>query len=253
MVRRLVIASLALLAIPFVASAQPISGLYVGGEVGPNFAGSLLASGNETKIYADPGILGLADLGWGFGNGLRVEIEGSGRSNAVNRITTQRIDGRMLPLAGAGGSIDNFALMTNLLYDLDLRRFGTALRPYVGVGFGYDWMDFAGVGGTGAGRFTLPQNNTFVGPDHVSFDSVGGAFAYQAIVGVAYPIRLLPWLEATVEYRYFGTANITVPVQRVALGNFSFNGATPSSRILNSFSNQDQSIMLGLRFRFDRP
>jgi hypothetical protein len=41
--------------LPAIAVAQPIQGLYIGAEVGANFAGTLSASQQTTKVYTDPG------------------------------------------------------------------------------------------------------------------------------------------------------------------------------------------------------
>jgi OmpA-OmpF porin, OOP family len=72
MLRKLLLGSFFLL--PAIAVAQPLQGLYIGAGVGANFAGSMLSSQETTKVYTDPGPVGIAAIGWGFGNGLRAEI-----------------------------------------------------------------------------------------------------------------------------------------------------------------------------------
>jgi hypothetical protein len=64
MFRNLALAGVLLL--PAVAVAQPIQGLYIGGDVGANFAGAPQSSQATTKIYTDAGPVGIAALGWGF-------------------------------------------------------------------------------------------------------------------------------------------------------------------------------------------
>ncbi len=83
------------LAMPFAASAQPVTGLYVGAGVGLNITtqekvknlsfptlaplgGGLSTSGN---FNGSTGFAGVVSVGWGFGNGLRAEIEGNYRNN----------------------------------------------------------------------------------------------------------------------------------------------------------------------------
>ena len=97
-----------ILATPVVASAQvPVTGLYVGAGVGVNitqqenikragvpttFFGSttgapIFGNGNG-QVKGSTGFAGLASVGWGFGNGLRAEVEGSYRNNKNNGFTT---------------------------------------------------------------------------------------------------------------------------------------------------------------------
>jgi hypothetical protein len=77
-------------------------------------------------------------------------------------------------------------------------------------------------------------SNTFSGPDLVHFGT-GAAFAYQAIVGAAYPIREVPGLKLTAEYRFPGAARADVPVSRFATGGILINGAVPVSHTRNGF------------------
>jgi hypothetical protein len=80
---------LALLA-PTAAAAQSLQGFYIGAAGGPNFAGSPESSDGHVQFNTDVGGLGLASLGWAFGNGFRVELEGSYRSNGISSIDTLR-------------------------------------------------------------------------------------------------------------------------------------------------------------------
>src|SRR4051812_2632342 len=77
------------LALPVAAQAQPVSGLYVGAGAGLNFHQD--AKGNNGRIrFDDVGGVGLASIGWGFGNGLRAEVEGNYRQNSVDRLSLNR-------------------------------------------------------------------------------------------------------------------------------------------------------------------
>jgi hypothetical protein len=78
----------------------------------------------------------------------------------------------------------------------------------------------------------------------------GGAFAYQAIAGVAYPMRRMPGVRLTAEYRFFGTARADVPVSRVVTGGILVNGAVPEASTHNGFMAADNILMLGLRYNF---
>jgi OmpA-OmpF porin, OOP family len=241
------------LLLPAMAVAQPIQGLYIGGNVGANFAGTLQSSQGTTKIYTDPGPVGIAALGWGFGNGLRAEIEGSYRSNSVDGISTLRTNGRTAPLSDVSGSVRTYAAMANIAYDIPVQPFGWPVQPYVGAGAGFAWLDTSNAGGNGIATFHLPGNNTFgPGPDRVSLGSAG-AFAYQAMAGVALPISALPGLQATLEYRFFGTARVDAPVNRVTTTGDEINGVLPSSSTHNGFEVLDHAVLIGLRYSFGAP
>jgi OmpA-OmpF porin, OOP family len=236
--------------LPAIAVAQPIQGLYIGVEVGANFAGTLSASQQTTKVYTDPGPLGLVALGWGFGNGLRTEIEGSYRSNSVSDVSTLRAGGATLPLTNVTGNVQTYAVMANIAYDIPLHPFGLPLQPYVGAGVGYAWLNMEDVRGNGVTTFRLQNGNTFgPGPDLVSLGTAG-AFAYQAMAGMSLPISALPGLQATLEYRFFGTARADVPVTRVTTTGDVVNGVLPSSSTHNGFEVVDHALLIGLRYSF---
>jgi hypothetical protein len=250
MLRTVLLACMLLL--PAVAAAQSVQGFYIGGEGGANFAGSLKSAGGSfgtTKVYTSTGPLGLVDLGWGFGNGLRAEIEGSYRSNGIDNISTLRVNGGLLPLANVNGSLATYAAMANVDYDLPFHGFGLPLQPYIGAGLGYARLRFTDPSGDGFGTFLLPENNRFTAPDIVSLGSAG-AFAYQAIAGVSMPLRIVPGLAATLEYRFFGTARADVPINRVANTTDLVNGAIPSNEARNGFEVHDNAVLIGVRYRF---
>src|SRR6478752_3145723 len=83
------------LATPIAASAQPVTGLYVGGGVGMNFTQQTNINGTSLGIPAlvggfastngnitgSMGFAGVLSVVWGFGNGLRGELEGNYRRN----------------------------------------------------------------------------------------------------------------------------------------------------------------------------
>jgi opacity protein-like surface antigen len=192
----------------------------------------------------------MASVGWAFGNGLRVEIEVSDRADGIDNVSTLRANGLTVPLTNAGGDANTSAVMANVAYDIPVGSLGLPVQPYVGAGMGYAWLDLGNVHGNGLGRFSVSGNNTVTAPDLVSFGS-GGAFAYQAFAGVSLPIAVLPGLEATLEYRFFGTARADIPVNRVgtAAGDF-VNGVTPSSSTRNGFVLHDSSVLVGLRYSF---
>ena len=80
--------SATLLALPVAASAQPITGLYIGGDAGVNVMTGQDATfarspfGGKSKLDTHFGPAGGMSLGYGFGNGLRAEIEGDVMQNS---------------------------------------------------------------------------------------------------------------------------------------------------------------------------
>src|ERR1700680_4371695 len=80
-----------ILALPLAAKAQPISGLYVGGGGGVNIMLDENAQFNGRGLVSNTGHLNThvgpaADLsiGYGLGNGLRLELEGDYRYNGFS-------------------------------------------------------------------------------------------------------------------------------------------------------------------------
>src|SRR3954469_17245047 len=102
MVRRILLSATAIaLSLPAAAWSQtpstPVTGLYVGAGVGwnylqseqlKNFAtqGAVFGgvSVNNKSVNFGSGFASVLSLGWGFGNGLRAEIEGNYRYNSNN-------------------------------------------------------------------------------------------------------------------------------------------------------------------------
>jgi outer membrane protein OmpA-like peptidoglycan-associated protein len=163
---------------PIVAQAQPIAGLYVGGGAGIN--GLLDMSGKPNtgfKYESDVGAVVLGSVGWGFGNGLRAEVEGNGRFQHT------RVRPRVPNGSGDG---DSYGVMANVLYDFDIGQ--NWVYPYVGVGGGYQWWEI--------------RSN----PNSVRST---GNWAAQAIAGAAFPIATVPGLSVTAEARYLSTIGDT--------------------------------------------
>jgi len=217
------------------AQAQTVTGLYVAGGVGANWHNS--DNGNFTVagfgapvnmgVETSTGWLALASIGWGFGNGLRLEVEGSYRTNDVDS-TSFRAN---VPTVAwnRSGYISTMALMANVLYDF---RLGPVM-PYVGAGVGYGWFRYNGVGGTVA-----PAANP-AAASRVSVSQTNGEFAFQGIVGLAYPIPAVPGLAITAEYRYFQTADA------------SFRANASGGAVANfNASNQNNSVLVGVRYNF---
>jgi outer membrane protein OmpA-like peptidoglycan-associated protein len=116
--------------------AQPVSGLYMAGGVGVNimppvndkadtrsnpigaFAGQNFTLESKRNLAA--GFAGIGSLGYGLGNGLRVEAEANYRRNDISGTTL---------------SEQKYGGMANLLFDLDVGL--SYFYPYIGGGAGY--------------------------------------------------------------------------------------------------------------------
>jgi OmpA-OmpF porin, OOP family len=239
------------LALPFAASAQPVTGLYVGAGMGVNFTqqeqvksvtfptlGTQFVGNNSTSanLKSSAGFVGLVSLGWGFGNGLRLEGEGNFRYNHIGGLTGTATAG-----IGGGTTEQKYGGMINVLYDFN----GVApwIVPYVGAGAGYVWVNEkyriyntstigSGAGSVAPGALTIAGNNT------------KGSFAYQAILGAAFPMPV-PGLAATLEYRFMGTA-----------GNRSYSGTATLAGVgsvpagVSLGNSYNHSVLVGLRYNF---
>jgi outer membrane protein OmpA-like peptidoglycan-associated protein len=263
-----------LLATPIVASAQPVTGLYVGVGAGTNYTQQERITGVSVgvpAVLANPvfantngdfksswGFAGVVSMGYGFGNGLRAEIEGDYRNNHIGGFTNSNFNG----FGGiSGGTTEQkYGGMFNVLYDFN--GLTPWFVPYVGLGAGYAWnnekwhayntftiTEPACIFGPAVGARTfLPGAATSAGK------STEGSFAYQAILGAAIPLpQIMPGLAATVEYRFFGTAGsnrsyggTSTAVSTSTVAPVAFTNPT-AIRLGNSYNH---SILVGLRYNF---
>lgn len=236
-----------LLMAPGIAAAQPVSGLYIAGGFGANWlqetdltssgqlSNALVSAGRSTRgdISFEWGYVGVISLGWGFGNGLRTEIEGNYRTNDVDDISG------FGGTTSASGSSISYGVMANVFYDFDLASFGVNtggfnVQPYIGAGIGYVWREFDDVrAGVLGGSITT--------------DDSDGRFAYQFIVGAAFPLhQYVPGLSLTAEYRFLGTLEHKYDTT-------SGGGAFTVSRGTTESENYNHSVLVGLRYAFNPP
>jgi opacity protein-like surface antigen len=236
-----------LLGLPLGVAAQSVDGLYAGGSAGANFLGSMRSVGGAVQLDNLAGPVGLVDLGWGFGDGLRAEVEASDRSNVIANIVTRRINGSLMPVSNVEGRLNTPALLANLSYDLPKSILDLPVQPYIGAGAGYAWLQFDNVRGQEAVRLFLPQGNIYNGPATLSYGKAG-AFAYQAIGGLSVPFDFLPGLAGTLDYRFFGTARADVAVTALGANRILFNGAFPLGRARRGFETHSNALMMGFRY-----
>jgi OOP family OmpA-OmpF porin len=221
---RSALAAATMLALPLAATAQPVTGLYVGGDAGVNImhdedaqlTAGKLSGGGRLKPRVGPAFD--LDLGYGLGNGLRGEIEGSYRYNTFSG-------------TGVGGQEQKYGVMANVLYDFV--GLVPVVQPYVGVGAGYQWAQDRNI-----------YVDTPFGVGRAKTDTVG-KFAYQAILGAAFPVASMPGLAITADYRFMGLVG-----DRNYGGTFTPNvgAAVPANLKLNNDFNH--TILVGFRYNF---
>jgi OOP family OmpA-OmpF porin len=218
-----------ILALPAVAKAQPITGLYIGGGAGINIMQDEDAKVSVPGVGSGSGHLqsriGPAfnlSLGYGLGNGLRVELEGDYRYNGFKSDSGSGIH--------AGGQEQKYGPMVNVVYDfVGLTPY---VQPYVGVGAGYMWTKETNLHASGSGFSASARTDT------------DGSFAYQAIIGAAFPIASAPGLSITADYRFLGLAG-----DRHYDGTLSGGGVTAPATVKLD-NDYNHTVMIGFRYAF---
>jgi len=271
--RNALLAATVLAAAPVAAKAQAISGLYIGAGAGVNFLQDENVNsisfpnrsdivfgtptvGNNTggvNVKFDAGFVGLASVGWGFGNGLRVELEGAWRTNKLsglsgggnNFFNSFNNNNQNIPGTGAGGNEQKYSAFVNVLYDFDA---GWPVVPYVGVGLGYTYVQYQN--GHAYGNGFVPN---LIGPSNFQtlFRTNGGqsALGYQFIAGLAYPIAAVPGLSLTTEFRFMGVTGQTYQWQYYATG--PQRGGVNTRANLTFDDDFNYSFLLGVRYAFN--
>jgi OOP family OmpA-OmpF porin len=232
-------------AIPLAAHAQGVAGLYVGVGAGYNlpmspkttaygggFSKGSPPAGGALQLNQNGGFTGEASVGYGFGNGVRLEVEGDFMQANINHVT-----GTAFPTT-SNGNIRNWGGMANAYYDFNV---GVPwMTPYVGAGAGYQWTHLNNLSATQAG-----------GPFSFSSGDTRGSFAYQGIVGAAFPLSSLPYLGMstpglflTAEYRFM---NVTGGSKFDSATTVGSTYTTTTLKLHNQYYN---TFMVGLRYDF---
>ena len=214
------------LAAPAAAFAQPVTGPYVSLGTGATiFDAQNLKDvtiggvdyGSFGKLRTDADLYESGAVGYGLGNGFRIELNGVWDRNAI-----RSIDG-----VHASGFQEEYKGFVNGLYDFDLTPYGLpGLSPYIGVGVGYSDVH--------------NQNQFSLNPAGFAIrnTSSDGDFAVQGIVGLAYNIAAVPGLALTAEYRYSAIPdNLNYHAQYFAPGvatraNFKADGVQGSAGLV---------------------
>ena len=220
------------------AATIPVSGTYVSLGAGADFQqneilGAIPTAGEPQRSahFDDPGFSGEASLGYGFGNGLRVELEGNYLNDHIRKISFPAGDIRR-----AGGYQQQYGGFANVLYDIPV---ALPVTPYVGLGAGGQVLEIDNLNSSTPGfRFPHPGGSSTI-----------DSFAYQAIAGLSIPVPYVRGLALTAEYRFTGLLD---PLQAIPFHTFSARTSLPlgegNERLGNVFHH---SILFGLRYAFD--
>ena len=244
MTGRTLLLTTTLLAAPVVATAQPVSGLYVGAGAGYNYLQNQDVqpsfSNGATTLNTEPGShlsgsggpVALASIGFGFGNGFRLEVQGDWRAQH------DKYDHGAGGNFAGGADLQTYGGFVNALYDFNL---GLPVFPYLGVGVGYEE--------TFGRNFTLYRHRLFSGvlQEFDFSNNSQGSIAAQGIVGAAFPFPGLPGLSVTAEYRFMYVAD-----SESFDGSFA-NGAASFPARIKIGSQYNHAALIGLRYAFNVP
>ena len=219
------------------ACAQPVQGIYIGGEGGATF-------NQDQRVRSSPmfptgrdrwrtGGTGIGSLGYGLGNGFRVEVEGDYRSMAYEKFISSAVSSK------AGGRRQTYGVMANAFFDMDVGR--PWIFPYFGAGIGYGWTNMRTSVTALGNQFRQGIGGTF------------GNFAYQGMFGLSFPSPWVVGLSLTAEYRFW-TMLGPQSHHAVSIGTV---GADQTKAYSLATGNRDtktdfnHSLMLGLRYEFN--
>lgn len=198
------------------ASAQAAEGPYFGIAGGLNLANSArwTTGGTFNDFKFDDGLAVIANGGYKFASGLRLEGELGYRSNDADS-RTLRVTGPTATVNGTG-KVSARSAMANIIYDIDT---GSKFTPYLGVGAGIASVKADNLGPVLAANTRIDGSDT--------------RFAYQGIAGAA--VEITRQIALTLDYRYFRTAgpNLRTLTGLAADGKYSAH-----------------SVLAGLRFSF---
>jgi OOP family OmpA-OmpF porin len=219
--------------------AQPVDGLYISAGAGGNYL-------QQERVLASPGLalsakrldtniggVGVAAVGWGFGNGLRVEVEGDIRHNRIRQING--FTNGSGPTA-AGGDQYAYGAMVNAMFDMDIGY--NWIYPYFGMGAGFADSHFDNLHAYGI------SGNP---PIQLTSNGWSTNFAYQGIFGLSFPLAAVPGLSLTTEYRFYGVLDAPSfhAQDNVVSGNRGLAGN------LNLNSDYNHSLIVGVRYAFN--
>lgn len=219
-------------------AANAYEGLYGAIGAGLSYMGFENDVSNDAPITSGPftfdssseysnGIGVYAAVGYELGNGFRPELEFSYRSSDIDEIDPRAGVFSGFPSGTISGDTATYAIMANLIYDLE--GMSDTFTPYVGGGIGIAIIDHGVVGASLLGSApTVPLT--------IAYGNTKTSLAAQGIAGVA--VDISEGLVLDVSYRYFR------PQKRTFDG--TLNGAPAEFKVGSASHN----IFAGLRWDF---
>lgn len=241
------------------AQNAAVSGVYIGAGLGGTMLNNTInrnaptgffGQGNGASFNYAVGFVGHGALGWGFGNGVRAEIEGYVRRPGLESVTLFGNGSFSGGLVSRNGTAQIYGFMANVYYDPDLSSLGSFFRyvqPYVGAGLGFAYSEYRNI------------NIDAFGSLRTSVSGTGRTVGYQAIVGAAVPLdEFVPGLALTAEYRYFGAGAPKLQATTSTIPSNNQNNNQPAFRLTNLDRNVSPGIgshnlTVGFRYAFNTP
>ncbi|MFH7811003.1 MULTISPECIES: OmpA family protein [Acetobacter] len=227
--RTALLATTLMAAAPAAASATTITGPYVDLGGGYDLTQTQHFKTNNgggdidrNKVGHKSGWTGYGSFGWGFGNGLRAEVEGTYLRSNLSGSTGNGDHNR--------GKDSSYGGFINALYDFDLTKFGinnVPVTPFIGAGAGYLWTQ---------------EHHSFTSTPGLGYRGTKGGFAYQAIVGAAFDTGI-PGFQVTAQYRMIG--------QPGSFRNGQFTDTSEGTNQTSVDHRFNHLFMVGLRYAFD--
>ena len=173
---------------------------------GWNRIGDFFQETNGDDVFDDDFAVGFA-VGRRHNRMLRSEFEFTFRTNDEDQSPTGT------PILE--DSIEVYSVMKNFFFDFGFQN--SRVRPYVGIGIGYSYLD-----------------TDFVSASGLDIDEYS-AFSYQPIAGLSFQLSQVT--HAFFEYRYFGTTELDI-----------FQNGQLSTDLESSYD--AHNLFVGLRFEF---
>jgi outer membrane protein OmpA-like peptidoglycan-associated protein len=238
MPRTLLFTCAALLGMAGLAQAQPVSGPYVNLQGGANWLQDFEVARPGLfppgKLGFGPGLAGSGSVGYGFGNGFRVELQGNWRDNHLDRYQAPGAP------YNVSGRVENPSGMANFFFDMD------SGSPYIYPSFGVG-VDRARLLDFSAGQVGDVQN--------LFASGASNHFAYQGMFGAAFPVPWVTGLSITAEYRYFHVTGDNSYAGEIDGGGTPGGASLPIIGLgqLQTRSDNSQTAMIGLRYALFQP
>ena len=228
---RLALVTATCLALPLAAHAQPVTGPYTSLGAGVNILtptnfNTHSASTPGGKLLSRPSMAVAGGIGYGFGNGFRVQLGFNMLRNTFHKADLD--NGSQYRVYGAQRT---YGPMVYGLYDMDV---GWPVFPYVGAGIGYQYT-----------KLNRDVRYTTANGGLVQAGGTKGSFAWGIIAGLSYPLPWVEGLSATAEYRF-----TMLTASRNYNGFVGGAGGGSASGYVKLGQELNHTFLLGLRYQW---